>query len=735
MKKKFRFQWGAFLMFLFYGGLFFLLLSRMIFIQVTGEADGQALAAKAAAKYEREQIINASRGEILDKNGEVIAEDTLSYRLVAVLSPEATDNAKKPKHVNDVEKTATVLAQHIPLSKEKLVERLSKEGVYQVEFGSAGRDISHEVMTKIKKQKLPGLVFVRDLKRFYPGGTFSSHLIGFALKEEQPDGTFQTIGKMGLESIYNKQLTGKNGKVQYDGDLWGYLLPNSEEMVTPAQDGNQIHLTLDKTIQNFLEDAMTRVEKEYSPTSMVAMVADPKTGKILAMSQRPSFDPETREGLTSNWLNETIENTIEPGSTMKTFTVAAAIEEKKWDPNAWYQSGKYTLLDTTIRDHNLKGWGSITFLEGFQRSSNVAMAYLLERLGDTAFLEYLDKFGFGKKTGIDLPNEASGKIISKYPLDRLVSTFGQGSTVTPMQLIQAETAIANDGTMMKPYVIEKIVNPLTKEVMHDSKPEEAGKPISADTAKKMRELLASTVTSEHGTAARFELTDYNVAGKTGTAQIPNEVGKYLAGYENYLYSFLGMAPVEDPQLVVYVAVSKPQLEATEVGSMPVSEIFKSVTENSLKYLNIKPEEVKSIPAMTLPDVKEKDVAVAESQVIEQKMKPVVIGNTEKGKITEQFPAAGTEILPGSLVMLKTDGPITIPDFTNWSKRHVLVYQMLSGLNIEVVGNGYVVSQSVSKGTVTNELAPIVIKLETPEVTNKKAKKETEKEGEEKLPQD
>lgn len=735
MKKKFRFQWGAFLMFLFYGGLFFLLLSRMIFIQVTGEADGQALAAKAAAKYEREQIINASRGEILDRNGEVIAEDTLSYRLVAILSPKATENAKNPKHVNDVEKTASVLAQYIPLSKEKLVERLSKEGVYQVEFGSAGRDISHDVMTKIKEQKLPGLVFVRDLKRFYPGGTFSSHLIGFAVKEEQPDGTFQTVGKMGLESIYNKQLTGKNGKVQYDGDLWGYLLPNSEEMVTPAEDGNQIHLTLDKTVQNFLEDAMTRVEKEYSPSSMVAMVADPKTGKILAMSQRPSFDPETREGLTTNWLNETIENTIEPGSTMKTFTVAAAMEEKKWDPNAWYQSGKYTLLDTTIRDHNLKGWGSITYLEGFQRSSNVAMAYLLERLGDTAFLEYLDKFGFGQKTGIDLPNEASGKIISKWPLDRLVSTFGQGSTVTPMQLIQAETAIANDGVMMKPYVIEKIVNPLTKEVIHDSKPEKAGKPISADTAKRMRELLASTVTAEKGTAQRFALTDYTVAGKTGTAQIPNEFGKYLAGYENYLYSFLGMAPVEDPQLVVYVAVSKPKLEATEVGSMPVSEIFKSVTENSLKYMNIKPEEVKSTPAVTLPEVKEKDVAAAESQMIKQKLNPVIIGNTEKGKITEQFPVAGTEILPGSLVMLKTAGPITIPDFTNWSKRHVLVYKMLSGLNIEVVGNGYAVSQSVSKGTVTNEQAPIVIKLETPEETNKKAKKETEKEGEEKLPQD
>lgn len=720
-------------MFLFYGGLFFLLLSRMIFIQVTGEADGQALAAKAAAKYEREQVINSNRGKILDKHGEVIAEDTLSYRLVAVLSPEATANAKNPKHVSDVEKTASVLAEYIPVSKEKLVERLSKEGVYQVEFGAAGRDISHEVMTKISEQKLPGLVFVRDLKRFYPGGTFASHLIGFAVKEEQEDGSFQTVGKMGLESIYNKQLTGKNGKVQYESDLWGYLLPNTEEMVTPAQDGYNIHLTLDKTVQNFLEDAMSRVEEQYKPEKIVAMVADPKTGKILAMSQRPSFDPETREGLTTNWLNETIENTIEPGSTMKTFTVAAAMEENKWDPNAWYKSGQYTLIDRTIRDHNRTGWGSITFEEGFQRSSNVAMAYLLERLGDTAFLEYLDKFGFGKKTGIDLPNEASGKIISRWPIDRLVSTFGQGSTVTPMQLIQAETAIANDGIMMKPYVIEKIVNPTTNAVMHDSKPEKAGKPISAETAKRMRELLASTVTAEEGTAQRFKLTDYTVAGKTGTAEIPNEEGNYQYGYENYLYSFLGMAPVEDPQLVVYVAVSKPKLKGTEVGSIPVSEIFKSVTENSLKYMNIKPEQVKSIPKVTLPDVKEKSVTTAQSVMAEQKMNAVTIG--EKGKVKEQYPAAGTDILPGSLVLLKTEGPITIPDFTNWSKRHIWVYQMLSGLNIEVVGEGYVVSQSVSKGSIANGKTPIVIKLETPEETNKKIKPKPLKDGEEPPPQD
>lgn len=718
-------------MFLFYGGLFFVLLSRMIFIQATGEAEGQALAAKAAAKYEREQIINASRGEIVDRNGEVIAEDTLSYRLVAILSPEATSNPKHPKHVNEVEKTADFLAAHIPLSKEKIIERLSKEGVYQVEFGNAGRDISHAVMSEISKQELPGIVFVRDLKRFYPNGTFAAHLIGFAQKEEQDDGTFKTVGKMGLESIYDKQLTGKDGKVQYDSDLWGYLLPNSEEMVSPAQNGYNIHLTLDKTVQNFLEDAMSRVEEQYSPEKMVAMVADPKTGKILAMSQRPTFDPETREGLKTNWLNETIETTIEPGSTMKTFTVAAAMEEQKWNPNAWYKSGKYTLLVNTIQDHNRIGWGTITYLEGFQRSSNVSMAYVLEQLGDKMFLNYLDAFGFGKPTGIDLPNEADGKIISQYPFDRLVSTFGQGSTVTPMQLIQAESAIANDGIMMKPYVIEKIVNPATNEVVHDSKPKEAGSPISPATAKKMRELLASTVTSEHGTAKRFSLSDYTVAGKTGTAEIPDKYGNYQSGYENYLYSFLGMAPAENPQLIVYVAVSKPKLKGNEVGSIPVSEIFKSVTENSLKYMNIKPEEVKSTPPVQISTFINENAEEVKSRLSKKKINTVIIG--DGGKVVNQYPVGDTQLLPGSLVLLKTEGSVTIPDFTKWSKRNVLVYKMLSGLSIEIVGDGFVSTQSVSPLTVVSK-GPIVLKLETPKVTNSKIKI-TEEDIKETLPQD
>ena len=379
-KKRFRFQWGAFLLLVFYGGLFLLLFFRTVYIQATGEVEGQTLAAKATALYEKESVITASRGKILDANGSTIAEDTLSYRLIAVVSEKATTN-----HVVDPEKTAKLLAKYIPMDETTILEKLTvnkelpkDEQRYQVDFGSAGRGISHQVMKEIEALKLPGIQFVRDLKRYYPNGIFASHLIGFALKEEQKDGTVVTNGKMGLELNYNKELSGKNGKVEYQSDIFGYLLPNCDKTVTPAKDGDDIYLTLDKTIQNFLEDAMTRVEKKYSPESMVAIVANPKTGEILAMSQRPTFDPETRDTKNMNWLNTAIEETIEPGSTMKTFTLSSAIDTGKWAPNDWYQSGQYKIFDRTIRDHNQVGWGSITYLEGFQRSSNTAMAHVLE---------------------------------------------------------------------------------------------------------------------------------------------------------------------------------------------------------------------------------------------------------------------------------------------------------------------------------------------------------------------
>ncbi|ALC86149.1 penicillin-binding protein [Bacillus sp. FJAT-22090] len=717
MNKKFRFQWGAFLMFLLYGGLFFLLLSRFVFIQVTGTAEGQVLSTKADSKYSREQVIPASRGKIIDRNGDIIVEDTLSYKIIAVISPEATNNSSAPRHVVDPEKTAKVLAEYIDMPEQDILDVLNKyikAGKYQVEFGKAGRDISYKVMTEIKNNNLPGIIFVQDMKRLYPNGQFASHLIGFALKEENEDGEAVAVGKMGLEYIYDEKLTGTPGKVNFKSDTKGFLLPNAEKMITNPKDGDNIHLTIDKTIQNFLEDALNKAEEKYNPEKMTAIVANPKTGEILAMSQRPTFEPNTREGLSTNWLNEAIEQTIEPGSTMKIFTLASAIEEGVWEPNAPYKSGSYTVYDRTIRDHNVYGWGTISYLEGFQRSSNVSMAYLLNRIGDETFIDYIHRFGFGEKTGIDLPHEATGTVSDKYPINRVTTTYGQGTTVTPIQLVQAMTAIANKGKMMQPYVIDKIVDPSTGKLVSDHKPVEKESPISEKTAEQVKEILASTVTSEKGTAQRFKLDDYTTAGKTGTAQIANPEGGYFWGRNLFLYSFLGLAPVEDPQLIVYVAVHKPQLKDTEVGSEPTSDIFNSVTENSLKYLNIQPENLELASSIKMPNIVGQNMMESQTTLESQGLKTVIIGQSENVK--EQFPAAGTSILAKGTVFIKGEGDIELPNFTGWSKRNIMIYKSLSNIPIEISGEGYVTSQSLTAGSIVSKDTPVVVHLSTPEET-------------------
>lgn len=720
-----------------YGGLFFALFIRIFYIQATGQVEGEELKAKAAALYQKEAVLSANRGKILDRSGNIIAEDTLSYRLIAVVNPEATTNEKKPQHVTDPAETARVLAKYISLEESKIYEILTKkrpngEYYYQVEFGVAGRGISHEIKTKIENEKLHGITFVSDLKRYYPNGPFASHLIGFAQKEDQNDGTFKTVGKMGLEYVYNEDLTGTDGKIQYESDIFGYLLPNSSRMIEPAQDGNDIYLTIDKTIQNFLEDSMTRVFEEYNPESMVAVIANPKTGEILAMTQRPTFDPDTRVGLENNWLNEVTEKVMEPGSTMKIFTLGAAIETGNWHPNAEFQSGSYTLLDRTIRDHNYVGWGRITYLEGFQRSSNTSMAYLLKLMGDKTFIEYINKFGFGQKTGIDLPGEVTGTILTRYPINLVTTSYGQGSTVTPIQLVQAMTAIANDGKMMQPYLIDKIVNPNTREVIKENKPDVKGTPVSSETAKLVREILASTITAEAGTAKNFKVDGYEVAGKTGTSEIPNpNGGGYLRGKNNYLYSFLGVAPVDDPKLIVYVAVKKPNLGPTEFGSEPVAKVFTSVVQNSLKYLNINPEDTAKVEEMTVDDYIGKNAKNVSEQLTNNGFEPIIIG--EGGEILQQYPEQGLSLTKGSIVFLKTDGVTTLPSFDKWSLRNLLVYKTMSGLPIEIVGEGYVESQSVSANTIITDTAPIVVNLKTPKEMFTPLIKEISEE--ESLPQD
>ena len=721
-------------MFVIYGGLFCLLLGRILFIQITGQSDGVELAVKAAERYQRQETLEASRGEITDQQGNILAEDVLNYRMIAVVRESATKNPNYPEHVVDPEETAEILAEYIDLEEEQIYDILTKPGdPYQVEFGTPGANISHTVRNEILEHDLPGIRFIKEQKRYYPNPTFAPYVVGFTLPEQDGE-NYVLTGKMGIESKYNNLLKEVDGKVNYEKDSAGYVLPRSEKLIEPAQNGANIELTLDKTIQSFLEDALTRAYEKYDPENIVAIVANPKTGEILGMSQRPTFNLMTREGL-DNWLNLAVEEVIEPGSTMKIFTLSAAIDSNNWHPNAYYQSGQYRLYDSVIRDHNEgRGWGSITYLEGFQRSSNTAMAYMLNIMGADTFIDYVEDFGFGQKTEVGLPKEAAGTILTKVPINKLTTAYGQGSTVTPIQLIQGATAVANDGKMMQPYVVKKVTNPETGEVLEENKPTVKGEPISATTAKEVREILASTVTSEYGTARAFEIEGYDVAGKTGTAQIPLENGKgYYWGKNNFLYSFLGMAPADDPQLVMYVAVKKPQLESNESGSAPSADIFNSVMEKSLKYLNIAPQDKSNIEKVKLKDYEGREVASVLVELQNDGVEPIIIG--EGGKITEQYPKADTEVLKGNIVFLKTEGQSILPDFTGWSLRNVVVYKAMSKLPIEIVGEGFVESQSATPNEAVLDTSPIVVKLKTPEERFSMPTEQLLDEDEEILPQD
>jgi penicillin-binding protein 2B len=710
-KKQPNMNVGAAILFIIFSLLFFVLIFRYVTIIATGEVHGQNLSAIAQQKYEKEATIEATRGTIYDNNGEVIAEDTASFKLVAILDETLTTNPKKPRHVVDKEKTARELSKVIDLEESEIYRILSKKGAKQVEFGTEGRDISIQVKTEIENLKLPGITFLRGSKRFYPNGIFSSHLVGYVDVEEE---TNKTVGELGIEMLMNKELTGSNGKLNYPGDFWGYILPGSEEKVTAAKDGYDIYLTLDKKIQTLLEDALNKVDEEYKPAKMVAVVADPKTGKILAMGQRPTFHPTTREGISDTWHNEVIENSFEPGSTMKIFTLAAAIQEGVFNPNEGYQSGSYkpTENSQTIHDHNRSGWGTISYLEGLQRSSNVAFAKLVkEKIGYDTFREYLTKFGFDQPTGIDLPNEASGKIVYQYPIDKITTGYGQGSAITPIQQIQAATAIANGGKMVRPHVIDKIVDPTSGKTVKQTETEVVGTPISEETADQVLQYLETVVSSPKGTGYnRYNIEGYQVAGKTGTASMTQN-GRYLDGKNDYVFSFLGMAPAEDPRLVIYVAVQQPKVEHYSEGSIPVSMIFNSVMKNSLKYLNIEPAEQKEVEPITISDFLGKNIGETEEQIASFGAHTVVIGNGTN--VIAQSPKAGEKVLVGEKVFLVTDGDLTMPDVTGFSLRDVVKIASLANLELSTTGSGYVTKQNISVGNVINSGDPLVVHLKAP----------------------
>ena len=564
----------------------FLIFSFYFFkIMVLGQSHGVNLRDELDKKLTHTTLLKAKRGNIYDASGSPIAVDATNYSLFAVLTDQ-WDKEKKD-YVQDFSKTAQVLSKYIDMKASEIEKILSQKNVAQVEFGKAGKNLSVETKEKIEKEELPGIKFTENLSRYYPNGIFASHLIGYTdVEEQEVDGknVEQLVGKMGIEALYNATLTGKPGEVVSRTDGNGYVIPGSEKITEQPKDGNDLYLTLDKKLQTYLESLVSQVTEKYLPNQLTAMLVDPKTGNIVAATQRPTFNGTTKEGINTMWNNLLMDEAYEPGSTMKVLALAAAINEGVFDPNEKYESGKIQIFKDLIRDYNKVGWGRITYLEGLAHSSNVAFVHVVQKIGVEKWKQYLDLFGFGQSTQSGFLNEATGLNSYNSYLQQLTTGFGQGISVTAFQMVQAFTAIANQGEMKKLRIVDHEFRPATNTTINFSE-NSLGQVIKPETAKKTLEYLREATTMKNGTSNGFDIEGEEVAAKTGTAELVNpETGKYYSYGSNYIYSVIGFAPASNPKYILYITLKQPQNNPYGDGaSAIIKEIFNPMMKRALDY--------------------------------------------------------------------------------------------------------------------------------------------------------
>ena len=544
-------------------GLASIAIFRFAQISLFKTSNGQDLTAYHETGTKRSSITEARRGSIFDQQGNPIAMDTTSYSLFAVLRSDWGDT----NLVKDPDVTAKALAKHLGLDRDMILAQLTQNNVYQVEFGNAGQHLSSETKKAIEAENLPGLVFVSETTRKYVNDVYASHLIGYATatakEEDQPLSAQVLEGKLGLEAAYNVSLSGQDGNQS-----------STRQLI-----GKDLHLTLDSRLQNKLEELMTQYQMTYQPEALQAYLVEAKTGKLVAASQRPSFNLNSREGIEAEWKNLMVEEAYEPGSTIKILTMSVAYDRQLYKPGELYQSGSIQVYDQVVKDYNKVGWGQISFEEGLARSSNVAMVTLVNRMGDQEWVKKLGDFGFGKGTDFGLENETTGNFQFDNPVSRIMSGFGQGFSATPIQLLQAYSSIGNQGQMLKVQVVQGL------DSAGEFQARVLGKPISKEAANHVLQLMVDTVEKPYGTAVSFRNPYVKVAAKTGTAQIadPNGSG-YLTGANDYYHSVVTFFPADNPKYMLYMAMKRPQQDHGLLGSQILGKLFNDYIE----YIMVKP---------------------------------------------------------------------------------------------------------------------------------------------------
>jgi stage V sporulation protein D (sporulation-specific penicillin-binding protein) len=547
--------------------VFMLLIGRLAYLQLI---KSPWLTELAENSWKREVPVQAIRGTIYDRNDSVLAYNGSASTVMVV-----------PVQVKDKQGTAGKLAQILGAKTEEIEKYISKRTKI-VYLGPKGKNISDEQAKTIRNLSLPGVYITEGGKRLYPNGELAAHVLGFTGADNQ--------GLAGVESVYDTQLKGQLGKISFYANAKGQEMPGQSEQYTPPVSGEDMVLTIDKDIQSYVEREIQNAVAQYNPDGAIGIVANPKTGEILAMANYPTYNPQNWQDYpsTSYDRNLAIWKTFEPGSTFKIATLAAALQENKVNlKDSFHDPGYYEVAGHKIKCWKAGGHGSESFLEVVENSCNPGFIVMGERLGKSKLFDYIKKFGFGTKTGIDLPGEGNGIMFKPDkvgPLELATTSFGQGVSVTPIQQVMAVSAIANGGKLMKPYVVKEFKDHDTGQVISQTQPTVVRQVVSPDVAAQVRSALESVVAKGTGKNAYRE--GFRIAGKTGTAQVV-ENGRYSSSH--YIVSFIGMAPANDPQLVAYIAIDYPRPKDRPVfGGQIAAPIIGHILADSLIHLGYQP---------------------------------------------------------------------------------------------------------------------------------------------------
>lgn len=693
-------------LFLITVGLFTLFIVRFAYIAINKDVQHVNLRSQAEQIYTQQRIIQARRGDIYDSEGNPLATDTSRYTLYAVLDRTQKSSDGKPLYVKNRQKTAKILSQYIDLTPKQIEKTLKPKGqAYQVEFGSAGSNLSVSTMQKIKNRHLPGINFIATPARQYPEGEFASQIIGMATpKIKNDNGTEETnlVGQLGLEGYFNKQLTGTNGLRKDKQDVYGYQIANSKQVTKKAINGDNIYTTLDSQTQHFLENKVNKVYKSSNANAMTAVVMEAKTGKIIAATQRPTLHAENNPV----WRNMLVQDAYEPGSVMKILSLAAAIDTGHFNPNATFNSGTWAMGGGKITDWSSSGWGTISYKDAFDMSSNVGFAHVEQDMGADTWMKYIKRFGLLKKVNvIGMSNEVNGYTSFKGILVQANTAFGQGITVNVMQMMQAFSAIGNNGKMMKPYIVSKVVDGNSGKTIQKIKPKVVGHPIKASTAKKVLGYMQGVVYDQKGLGHDYQIKGYRVAGKTTTAQIGGAHG-YLPGDTNHLYSFAGMAPAKNPKYIMYVTLRQPQ-NLKKPATKQIASVFNPTMKMLLSQQKVAEKAKKKV--ITMPNVVGQSSDDANKKLSDKGMQVIVVGSGKKVK--QQSAVPDEQVLTDQHVILDTGGEYKMPDISGWSSADVQQLAKVLKLKVKENGNGYVTQQSISPDTTIKRGTTLTVQYE------------------------